>query len=51
MPYQPTLYNRYGEHQNDRSVRGWSVIDLPTMTDCAPGVPSMSACPSACGSR
>lgn len=30
MPYQPTIYTRHGEEKENRSVRGWSVIDLTT---------------------
>ena len=30
MPYQPTIYNRHGERQEDRRVQGWSVVDLTT---------------------
>ena len=30
MPFQATIYNRHGEEKENRSVRGWSVIDLTT---------------------
>ena len=30
MPYQPIICNRHGEEKENRSVRGWSVVDLTT---------------------
>ena len=30
MPFEPTIYNRHGARQEDRSVQGWAVVDLTT---------------------
>ena len=30
MSFQPTIYNRHGARQEERSVHGWAVVDLTT---------------------